>query len=586
MSTRDGRISNPSYGGLRWEFSPVWRELTDPRLLFGAGGLRLDEWLASGQARIIKHAPHRTVYRVTLPGQDFHVKHYRGDGREWLRSLVRKSKARAEYEITRETARRGVPTLEALAFGETSGLFAPADSFLITRTLPDAVPLVDYFEEGLPALPEPRRTRTRQELSRALGDFLARKHRAGLRHDDLHPGNLLIRFGTDARIELYLIDLHAVHQGGPLSWPASQANLVILNRWFAIRCNRADRRRAWSAYCQAREDLALDERSLVRAVERATHTSFVAFAWDLDRRCLGGNRHYRRVRTPGIRGWTVADLDEAALAPLLAHLDQLFSHPDARVLKQSASSAVVEMDLLVAGALRQVIFKRFSVKGRSGALASLIRPGSGLRSWVLGHGLRFRGLPTPRPLALWHRTRWGMVREAYLLMEKVPEAVPLARFVRDLAGLPPGEGRSRLRLLIEETASVVRMLHERNLSHRDLKAANLLVSPAGWTMGYRGLREAKADQIARRDRVWLIDLVGVRRHGKLGRRRMVQNLARLNVSFVATGSLSRTDRLRFLRGWLVWGLRGREGWKSWWKEVEAASRAKIERNLRSGRVLG
>jgi hypothetical protein len=89
-----------------------------------------------------------------------------------------------------------------------------------------------------------------------------------------------------------------------------------------------------------------------------------------------------------------------------------------------------------------------------------------------------------------------------------------------------------------------------------------------------------------RERVWLIDLVGVRRHARLERARKVQNLARLNVSFIATGSLTRADRLRFLRDYLGFGLFGREGWKRWWKEVEEATWAKVQRNRKVGRVLG
>jgi hypothetical protein len=87
-------------------------------------------------------------------------------------------------------------------------------------------------------------------------------------------------------------------------------------------------------------------------------------------------------------------------------------------------------------------------------------------------------------------------------------------------------------------------------------------------------------------RVWLIDLVGVRRSRCLGRRRKVQNLARLNASFLDDGVLSRTDRLRFLRIYLAWGLHGRTGWKSWWDEIDRATRAKVVRNARHGRSLG
>jgi tRNA A-37 threonylcarbamoyl transferase component Bud32 len=572
--------------GLHWEFAPEWGELRDPSELFGPAGLRMDEWLASGAAVIVKHAPHRTVYRVVLPGHDIYVKHYRGNRREWLRSLFRPSKGRAEHDITRETARRGVPTLQALAFGETVSRRAVPESYLITRTLPDAIPLVDYLEERLPALPEPHRACTRHALAQALGVFLARKHRAGLRHDDLHPGNLLIRAPGPGPIELYLIDLHAVHLGKPVAWPASRENLVILNRWFFLRCTRADRRRAWSAYCAERRDLALQERPRAREVETVTHASFVAFARVLDRRCLGGNRHYRTVSAEGARGYAVADLDDNTLRQVIRDADALIERAGARTLKKSASSAVIEMDLPVGGTVRPVICKRFDVTAWSDFPVGLVRPTPALRTWVLGHGLRLRGLPTPRPLAMWQRMRLGMPAEGYLLFEKVPQALDLRTAFLSLERLGPAQRQARLRHLIAETASVVRHMHERNVSHRDLKAPNLLVSPAEWALGYRGLRETGTFAPSGGERVWLIDLVGTRRHGKLGRERRVKNLARLNSSFALLAGLSRSDRLRFLRDYLGWGLFGREGWKLWWNEIDGLTRAKVEHHRRVGRVLG
>jgi hypothetical protein len=65
----------------------------------------------------------------------------------------------------------------------------------------------------------------------------------------------------------------------------------------------------------------------------------------------------------------------------------------------------------------------------------------------------------------------------------------------------------------------------------------------------------------------------------------VQNLARLHASFAQSAPLTRTDKLRFLRVYLQWGLFGRSRWKRWWAEVEAATRAKVARNLRNGRPL-
>ena len=47
--------------------------------------------------------------------------------------------------------------------------------------------------------------------------------------------------------------------------------------------------------------------------------------WRLDRRCLGANRYFRRLRAGAVAGHAVADLDPESLAPLLANLDALSS---------------------------------------------------------------------------------------------------------------------------------------------------------------------------------------------------------------------------------------------------------------------
>jgi hypothetical protein len=65
----------------------------------------------------------------------------------------------------------------------------------------------------------------------------------------------------------------------------------------------------------------------------------------------------------------------------------------------------------------------------------------------------------------------------------------------------------------------------------------------------------------------------------------VRNLARLHASFHQHPGLTRTDKLRFLRVYMQWGLFGRERWKRWWRRIERATQAKVARNARSGRPL-
>ncbi len=528
-------------GGVRWQIRPGLE------YLFGSDGLRLNEWLAAGQARVIKHGQHRTVYHVTLPELDFYLKHNRlADGRAWLREMVRPSKARGEYDNALVVAARGVPTIEPLALGETSRGAGPRCSYLITRALPETRPLNSFLETTLPQWPAPRRTRLRQRLAVTLGRLLAHMHDAGIAHPDLHPGNVLLRLDADDRLELFLIDLHGLHLGAPLSWRARRANLIVLNRWFMLRTEHSDRLRFWHAYRSTgrSEEPTVEGRQPIAELERGTLASNLCFWRGLDRRCRKGNRHFRRVRGEGVAGHAVADLPAEALAPLLADPDAPFERPDAMVLKKSPSSAVVELDLPGPQGSRRVIYKRFAVTTWSDPWAALFRPTPALRSYVMGHGLLLRCLPTPRPLAVWHRYRRGLRHEGYLLTEKAPDALELLPFVNHLNTLPAAEGRALLRRLIDQVAHLVGILHQRRLSHRDLKAANLLVS------GVSSL--AAGGEVS----VCFIDLVGVRRPFKLCRSRRVQNLARLNTSFLDHPGLTRTDRLRFLRMYLRWGCAG------------------------------
>ncbi|MFO0843669.1 MAG: hypothetical protein U0797_14940, partial [Gemmataceae bacterium] len=69
-------------GGFLWRVLPA---LAAAEPLLGPHGFRFD--LADPVA--VKRAPHRGVFRVVLGGLDLHVKHYRGDARDWVRCLFR-----------------------------------------------------------------------------------------------------------------------------------------------------------------------------------------------------------------------------------------------------------------------------------------------------------------------------------------------------------------------------------------------------------------------------------------------------------------------------------------------------------------
>lgn len=578
-------------GGFHWSLQPHLQPL-----FLDARGLRLQEWVQSGQARIVKQGPHRLVYRVELPGLSFYVKHnliY--DQRTWLRHLLRPSKARIEFDQAVAAAQRGIPTIYPIALAEQETFMGSGESILITQSLEDCTPLHLFLAAVLPTYPEPRAARLRQRLAVELGRLVARIHNAGIVHHDLHAANILVRVLGDDQVQLFVIDLLAVRLGPPLDWKQSRQNLIMINCWFTLRVNRADRLRFWKAYYASRP-LGVWERDTygtkpyakdLREIEERSWIRNLRFWQRRDRRCLANCRYYRPVKDRGIVGHAVTEVAPGDIAELLQNPDAPFQRPGVRILKESISSTVIEMDFPINGQMRPVIYKRFRVGSWKDPIASWVRPSPALRSWIHGQGFRERGLPTARPFLVLHRRQLGMLHEGYLLTEKIAHAADLHECVNGLQSLPEHERLRWLRRLIDRVARTIRALHQRQLSHRDLKAANILArrwdappeQPSAYSQDIQNLLYMPESS------VWLIDLVGVERFQKLSRSRKIQNLSRLNASFHQNDRIARTDRLRFLLVYLNCGAFGRCDWKSWWKQIDRQTLKKVRRNQQRGKPL-
>src|SRR5260370_14180948 len=124
------RLAQLSVGGFRWSLLPeLHGQLLNER------GLRLPEWLHSGQARVVKQGPHRIVYRVELPGLCFYVKHNLiHDPWAGFRQLVRQIKARLEMSRVQAAAHRGIPTNSPLALADQETPLGSHEVILLTPT--------------------------------------------------------------------------------------------------------------------------------------------------------------------------------------------------------------------------------------------------------------------------------------------------------------------------------------------------------------------------------------------------------------------------------------------------------------------
>jgi len=561
-------------GDVGWWVRADWQ-----RALLGPRGLRLDEWRRDGRLTVVKTGPHRVVYRVDLPQGAVYVKHYLVPGlRAKVRQWFRRGKGRNEGRRTRHLAEIGVPTITPIALGEQRKRMFLFENYLVTHAIPESIPLDEFVERRLPRWPMPRQVRIRHRLATALAQLTARLHNGGLVHQDFHPGNILVRMEADDRPSLAMIDLDALRVSFPLGWPESEHNLALLNHYFWLRCNRSDRYRFLRAYLEARQAAPPRPRTFARDIEDATR-AWAERLWSRwGRRCRGNNKYFRI--DPGHGCWSVTsrDLDPADVRALLADPDAPFTRPGTVILKDSRTTTVAELVMSVHGRPRRVIYKRFNQKEWFEPFLTLFRPTRAWQSWQAGQHMASRAIPTPRNLAyIARRRRWGrslfwyLPHETYLITLKEEGATTLGDYVRRvLPTLEPAARRVQVRRLTLALARLLRILHERSLSDRDLKVSNLLLV---------------GDPDDPSPRLTIIDLEGVRLLHPLPQHRRIQNLARLNLSLAGATGRTRTDSLRFLRAYLPWGLAPRNDWKGLWRAVAARSQTKAERNRRLGRKL-
>ena len=578
--------------GIRRMFKPPdwdWSQFDDVgwwsrdgwgEVLLGKEGLRLEEWREQGRLTTIKSGPHRVVYRVDLPQGTIYVKHFLvPDWRAMLRQWVRRGKGRNEGKSTQHLASIGVPTITPIALGERRQRKFLFENYLVTLAISSAIPLDEFVERHLPERPEPIRSQIRQQLAKAMAVLTARLHEAGLLHQDFHPGNIMVRLAADHTPELFMIDLDALRKIRRVTWKPARQNLALLDHFFWLRSSRTDRFRFLKTYLRNRSGPPPDVRGFAHRIE-ATTRLWAERLWSRwGRRCRRSNKYFEVH--PGRTTWCVAsrDLGPAEIQPLLDDPDLPFQRPETILLKNSRTTTVAETTMVVRGSPTQVVYKRFNRKKWLDPLLTLFRPSRAWRSWQAGQHLASRGIPTPQNLAFIARRRpfkqaplfWFLPHETYLITVKEENVVDLGTYARNvLPSLPPEVRRARIRSLTVALAELVRSLHDRSLSHRDLKAANILIN---------------CHPTDGRDQLSVIDLVGVHLRHPIPLNRRVQNLARLCISLDAVPGRNRPDFLRFLRLYLPWGLSPLNDWKAFWRSIEAGVRSKRSRNMRRMRPL-
>jgi serine/threonine protein kinase len=158
-------------------------------------------------------------------------------------------------------------------------------------------------------------------------------------------------------------------------------------------------------------------------------------------------------------------------------------------------------------------------------LKDYFRTSKGRKAWLGGNGLRVRGIPSLNSLALVEQRDWLGSRESFLLMEVSEKGRELDRYIFE--GL---KDFSKRRHFIRAFAEWLAHFHRKGLYHRDMKTCNVFISENGvpWSFYPLDLEDLLLDE-------------------KMNEKKLFRSFLQLNTSIPK--AISRTDRLRFLKGY-------------------------------------
>lgn len=531
----------------------------------------------NGQWQLVKENSARRIYRGRIAGREIYVKHFFARSlRHRLLGLIGLDGARKEFDSALLLRRCGVPTLPVLAL--VNGPVRTLASEAVRPAIPGDTWHLRQLSAGRAGQGAIR------QATRRLADLVARMHQAGVSHEDLHCGNLLVRPGPDG-VELVLMDLHRISRRRRLSRRRRAADLAQLMHDRRDLTTRADRLRFLKEYLRVSqaEGTLRGWRMLVESFARRHRRRQYAH---LDRRVLGRNKYFAPVRLPG--GWsghvmlaakhppydspaagsqfTAAQWQEA-----LTDVEALLRDPSVESIKDSRSVRVIRQRLTVNGKALDVFIKQPKRRSLWKFLAGCVRPSRVRRAFRYGQALLSRRVPTAIPLAFLER-RWGPLLLDSALIAEAVEGQPLNRFME--AVLSPGprgdpsfsaaQRRQISQEVLWQMGRMLQRLHDSHFAHRDLKETNILV---------RWHRPGMPQVV-------LLDLDGLRRVRRMTAKRRFQGLMRLNVSLIRCSVVNRAGRLRMLLGYLRRPGGGRINFKPYWRMLEDWSAKVIQHRIR------
>ena len=457
---------------------------------------------------VIKESRLRWATILTLPnGRRIFFKKDRIKG--WfdsLKALLLPSKARREWFIAYRLRKSNLPIPRPLGWMERVRWGWLKESYYLSEAIGSGV---SFIEDSI----KKRESFWTIELAKTV----RKVHEAGLFHKDLHAGNFLWNGES-----FYLIDLHRAKILNVLSlkqrlWNLSQLFHSLRSAWeeeeqikFIEKYFDGE-----PVYFQKKEELLKKIHSLMDHLQKRQWQSRT-------KRCLKESTEFSIKKEKGVLYHHRKDFPLGHLKEVIEEHRHFVKERPLTLVKNSSE---ITISILKDGE-NNLCVKQFRYPHIWDRMKEQFRHSKGLKAWIAANGLRARGIPSLRPLALVEKRSWSGLKESYFLLETFEKDQELDRYI--LKGFSHHREK---RLFIKTFAQWLSNFHKMGLYHQDMKTCNILISKTEETWNFH-----------------LLDLEDVRLNERVDERRLLKNFLQLNTS--TPRIMTRMDRLRFFREYI------------------------------------
>jgi tRNA A-37 threonylcarbamoyl transferase component Bud32 len=484
--------------------------------------------------KLLKESPVRTVSICSgLTGELF-IKRYKIRGFQGrLKYLVVPSKARREWRMAQQALARGIPTPSPLAMAERRKGWFLQDALLINQAISPSCPLIELIPAG-----------RHKELIFQTARLLSEAHEAGLFHQDLHAGNILV--GMEEK-KLYLIDLHRSRFLRSVSRRRRLWNLAqffySLQAWLSPK----DKMTFLQQYDEEEDILKGRLEQGLKEIERQEARIHRRHMRSRTKRCLKESGGFYVATEQGWQIWGRRGWKPQGLLKIVTRHRDIVDKGKEGLIKADRRTAITLFNYKDT----RLCVKEYRYPGPWQPWKEFFRRSKGRKGWLMGNGLVVRGIGGVIPQALLEKRSRGLLQEAFLIMETPAGYVELDCYM--VKAFAAQKDDSRREAFLNAFAGFMAHLYLQGIIHRDLKTCNIMVREGSdtWHFG-------------------LVDMDDVRLDKKIGLRRLLKGLVQLHTSTPLFMEVS--DRITFLSRYLR--LIGRDDIREIVREVIKGSRGR------------